>query len=64
MDVNSLTLTRQIVGVKIFFERPSDKYEIGPDKNCKDGVADRISACDLFSLFTADVIKQQVLFVR
>ncbi len=64
MTINGLTLTREIAGIKIFFERPSDKYETSEAKDCKENAENRIDACDLFFLFTADVIKQGVLFIR
>lgn len=64
MTINYLALTREIVGTRIFFERPSDKYEANQRKDCRESIENRIGACDLFSLFTADVIKLHVLFIR
>ncbi len=63
MTIKNLTIIRKFDGIKVFFERPSDKHENSFLKpNCNE--SERISACDLFSLFTANIIKQDVLFIR
>jgi len=44
-----------------FTEGPSDKYNFIADVISE---TTRMSAFDLFSLFTADIIKKKVIFVR
>lgn len=44
-----------------FTERPSDKYQLSEEDSSQ---SRRINAFDLFSFFTADIIKKRVVFVR
>ena len=58
-----LSLLRKQDGFCAFKESPSDKYDPlfeneDPDK------AGRMSAMQLFSLFTADIINKKVVFIR
>lgn len=50
----------KIKGIKPFTEKPCKNYFDQKDENAKD----EIRACDLFSYFTADIIKQEVIFIR
>jgi hypothetical protein len=43
-----------------FTEKPSNEHLVQQEKANKDV----IQACDLFSLFTADIIKEHVVFTR
>ena len=54
----SLTLFE---GILPFTEKPSDKHlsEVHDNSNKED-----INATELFSLFTADIIKEEVIFTR
>ena len=62
--VNRLSVLRITDEFKSFTEKPSDKYDpintdaTGNKKNSP------INGFELFSLFTADIIKQNVLFSR
>jgi hypothetical protein len=47
-----------------FKENPSDKYDQARGNKSIDMNAGRIRSQDLFLLFTADIIKQKVLFTR
>ena len=59
-----MTITRIQEGITVFTERPSDEHELQTDEK-KDSVSNpRINAVDLFSLFTADIIKKEVIFTR
>ncbi len=59
----SLSIMRLQAGITPFIEKPSDKHENAlPD--VLDKVSVRINAVELFSLFTADVIKKEVFFTR
>jgi hypothetical protein len=52
-----------IEGIFPFTEKPSmNHFEIEKNKHKETG-AD-MEACDLFSLFTADIIKEDVIFTR
>jgi len=54
----SLTLFE---GILPFTEKPSDKhFSESHDKNTNE----EINASELFSLFTADIIKEEVIFTR
>lgn len=46
-------------GILPFFEKPSDEFDKGAEI-CEE----RMNAINLFSLFTADIIKEKVLFTR
>ena len=50
-------------GICPFFEKPSDEQKGMPDCDA-DRFEGRISANDLFSHFTANVIKEKVIFTR
>ncbi|MEO6218826.1 MAG: hypothetical protein ABIO81_00255 [Ginsengibacter sp.] len=47
-----------------FIETPSDEYEQSKDADKSDKDHCRINAFELFSIFTADIIKEEVLFIR
>mgnify|MGYP007115600797 CR=1 FL=1 len=53
----SLTLFE---GILPFTEKPSNKHLSERTENAKD----EINASDLFSLFTADIIKEEIIFTR
>lgn len=57
-----VTITRIQDGMTIFKENPSDEYKFGEKKDVISN--SRISAYELFSLFTADIIKEEVIFTR
>jgi hypothetical protein len=48
-----------VEGIFPFTEKPSNEHFIQQDK-----AKDEIQASDLFSLFTADIIKEEVVFTR
>ena len=47
-------------GILPFTEKPSDKYLEQKEESGKN----EIQACDLFSYFTADIIKEERIFTR
>ena len=47
-------------GILPFTEKPSNSYLEQKEENNKSD----IQACDLFSFFTADIIKEEVIFTR
>ncbi len=49
-----------VEGIFPFTEKPSNEHFVQQEKDIKD----EIQACDLFSLFTADIIKEEVVFTR
>jgi hypothetical protein len=51
-------------GILPFAEKPSDDTVSVKDGKQKEGNDDRIGASDLFSLFTANIIKEEVIFTR
>ena len=56
---NQIIIARFQDGFTPFIERPSDEYDIvGVDKG------KRINAFDLFSIFTADIIREEIVFTR
>jgi len=61
--IRRLSLIRVQDGFIPFTEKPSDKFEQVPEE-VKADAGGRISALELFSLFTADIIKEKTLFVR
>ena len=61
--IRRLSLIRVQDGFIPFTEKPSDKFEHFPEE-VKADAGGRISALELFSLFTADIIKEKTLFVR
>ncbi|HEV8081562.1 MAG TPA: hypothetical protein VGP55_00065 [Chitinophagaceae bacterium] len=64
MNTTRLTIIRKYEGMKIFVEKPSFEHKKNSlDTDFKDHIT-RISACDLFSLFTANIIRQDALFIR
>jgi hypothetical protein len=52
---------RILDGILPFTEKPSNQYFNEKDDEL---AADEIHASDLFSFFTADIIKEKVVFVR
>ena len=61
-SIEQVTLSRLQDGLLPFVEKPSDQYD-EKDVSCN-SINNRIKAQDLFSLFTADIINEQVLFIR
>jgi hypothetical protein len=60
MNNNLKSSIHLIEGVLPFTEKPSNKYfEQKEETNIND-----VHACELFSLFTADIIKEEVVFTR
>ena len=57
-DVVAKTLRRD--GIRPFTERPS----VDPSSATDGARKDNLNAADLFSLFTADIIREEVLFTR
>jgi hypothetical protein len=57
---NVLTKTIRIDGIKPFTERPS----VDPSSSTSGLRKNDLSGADLFSLFTADIIREEVLFTR
>lgn len=55
---------RQQDGFLVFNEKPSDKYNQLAENGGTDNKEARINALELFSLFTANIIKEEKLFVR
>jgi hypothetical protein len=51
-------------GFLAFAEKPSDKYKLLKEEAVPEQSNSRINAFELFSLFTADIIKKNVLFIR
>ena len=51
-------------GFLAFAEKPSDKYKLLKEEAVPEPSNIRINAFELFSLFTADIIKKNVLFIR
>ena len=51
-------------GFLAFEEKPSDKYKLPNEEAVPEQSNSRINAFELFSLFTADIIKKNVLFIR
>lgn len=49
--------------ILVFTEKPSDERVL-PSERTKKQVDNNPSASDLFSMFTADIIKQDVTFTR
>ena len=48
-----------LIDIKPFTERPSrNKYAVGNKNN------DELAAAELFSFFTADIIKKNIIFTR
>ncbi|MEP6948690.1 MAG: hypothetical protein ABI863_05425 [Ginsengibacter sp.] len=47
-----------------FTEKPSDKHNAYPAECVSDKIDSRINPLELFSLFTADVIKKKVVYIR
>lgn len=52
--------TRLLDGILPFTEKPSNQYENEKEPHPMGG----LQACELFSLFTADIIKEEVTFIR
>jgi len=52
--------TRLLDGILPFTEKPSNQYSEEKDEH----VMNEIQASDLFSFFTANIIKEKVVFVR
>jgi hypothetical protein len=52
--------TRLLDGILPFTERPSNQYVNEKEPHPMDG----LQASELFSLFTADIIKEEVTFIR
>jgi hypothetical protein len=50
--------------IQIFKETPSDEQILSSDSKFKKESAYHPTASDLFSMFTADIIKQDVTFTR
>jgi len=61
--IRRISLIRVQDGFIPFTEKPSDKFD-QPSEEVKGDAGGRISALELFSLFTADIIKEKTLFVR
>lgn len=59
-----LSVLRQQDGFLAFNEKPSDKYYELKENISADKSQMRINALELFSLFTANIIKEEKLFVR
>ena len=59
-----LSLLRIQDGFVSFTEDHSDKYDQLKGEVTSDKSNSRINAFELFSLFTADIIKEKVLFIR
>jgi hypothetical protein len=53
----------RIGGILPFTEKPSNSHFDVKEHN-ENNPNNPIQACDLFSLFTADIIKEQVTFTR
>ena len=51
-------------GFLAFAEKPSDKFKLLKEEAVPEQSNSRINAFELFSLFTADIIKKNVLFTR
>ncbi|MEP6927011.1 MAG: hypothetical protein ABI834_05210 [Ginsengibacter sp.] len=47
-----------------FSEKPSCDQVLQKDEISEINISTRIHASDLFSLFTADIIKEEVIFIR
>jgi len=52
--------TRLLDGILPFTEKPSNQYTSEKEPHPMDG----FQASELFSLFTADIIKEEVTFIR
>lgn len=50
-------------GISPFIEKPSNSHFDVKEHN-ENNSNNPLQACDLFSLFTADIIKEQVTFTR
>ncbi len=50
---------RVLDGIIPFFEKPSDEFD-----KAADDCGERVTAIDLFSHFTADIIKKKAIFIR
>ena len=62
--LKQLPLLRIQDGFFAFTEMPSDKYDQLKDEVSRDITNNRINALELFSIFTADIIKEKVVFIR
>lgn len=62
-STTSFSFLRIQDGICPFFEKPSDEHNTLEDYDMK-RCEERINAIDLFSYFTADVIKEKVIFTR
>ena len=51
-------------GILPFAEKPSDKHEMAPEEFASDKANRRLKPFELFSLFTADIIKKKVIYIR
>ena len=51
-------------GISPFAEKPSCDDHLQEDEISEVKISKRIHAADLFSLFTADIIKEEVIFIR
>ena len=51
-------------GISPFAQKPSFDDLLQEDEISEVKISKRIHAADLFSLFTADIIKEEVIFIR
>ncbi len=51
-------------GICPFFEKPSNEDEYAAREQVVEITETRITAVDLFSHFTADIIREKVVFIR
>lgn len=63
-DLTPLFITRPQNGFMPFIEKPSDKYDVVKGGCVPEKINSRINAVELFSLFTADIIKKEVVFFK
>lgn len=63
ISTNSFSFLRVQDGILPFFEKPSDEHSTIENSEIVNFEA-RITAIDLFSHFTANIIKEKVIFTR
>ena len=59
-----MSLLKEQNGILPFNERPSDKHGIVPNEFLSDKICRRLKPFELFSLFTADIIKKNAVYTR
>ncbi len=65
MEQRKFTLTARLEQIQVFFEKPSSQeHKEISQGDTKEKAEERIGEFELFSLFTAEVIRKKEVFIR